>query len=110
MAERVNRAPALVVSVLFHVLVIGASLVAWPWKKEVKPLAVTPVTILTSAELAALTAAEQSDTPTPAQTPEPDPVAEPAPLAPEPAPEPVAETPAEEPVAETPASARPGRR
>lgn len=88
MAERVNRAPALVVSVLFHVLVIGASLVAWPWKKEVKPLAVTPVTILTSAELAALTAAEQSDTPTPAQTPEPDPVAEPAPLAPEPAPEP----------------------
>ena len=57
MAERVNRAPALVVSVLFHVLVIGASLVAWPWKKEVKPLAVTPVTILTSAELAALTAA-----------------------------------------------------
>lgn len=88
MAERANRAPAFVVSVLLHVLIIGASLVAWPWKKEIKPLAVTPVTILTSDQLAALTAAEQADVPTLAQTQEPDPVADPAPLAPEPAPEP----------------------
>jgi outer membrane biosynthesis protein TonB len=88
MAERANRAPAFVVSVLLHVAIIGASLVAWPWKKEVRPLAVTPVTILTSDQLAALSAAEQSDEPAPAETPEPDPAAEPAPLAPDPAPEP----------------------
>lgn len=89
MAERSIRAPAFVVSVLFHVAIIGASLVAWPWKKETRPLAVTPVTLLTSEDLAALTAAQQSDTPTPAQTPEPDPVAEPAPVAPTPVPDPV---------------------
>lgn len=88
MAQRVNRTPALVVSVLLHAAIIGASLVAWPWKKEIKPLAVTPVTLLTSEELAELTAAEQSDVPAPAQTPQPDPVAEPAPVAPTPAPEP----------------------
>ena len=67
MAQRVNRTPAIVVSILLHAAIIGASLVAWPWKKEIKPLAVTPVTLLTSDQLAALSAAEQSDEPTPAR-------------------------------------------
>jgi outer membrane biosynthesis protein TonB len=108
MAQRVNRTPALVVSVLLHVAIIGGSLVAWPWKKEIRPLAVTPVTLLTSEDLAALSAAEQSDVPAPAQTPEPDPVAEPAPVTPEPAPEPQpAPAPAPRPAPPKPAPEKP---
>lgn len=90
MADRVNRSSALVVSVLLHAAVIGASLVAWPWSKEIKPVEVTPVTLLTAQDIARLSAAEQSDVPETARDPEPTPDAPPEPaaetLAPEPKP------------------------
>lgn len=88
MADRVNRSSAFLVSVLLHAAVIGASLVAWPWSRDIKPAEVTPVTLLTAADIARLSAAEQSDVPETAQDPEPTPEAPPEPAAETPAPEP----------------------
>jgi outer membrane biosynthesis protein TonB len=89
-AERRQLAPALTASALLHLVVIGAGFVAWPWIHKVVPVNATPVTLLTSADLARLTAAQRSETPSPAQAPDSQPEATPAPPpAPEPAPTPI---------------------
>ncbi len=88
-ADRRQLAPALTASALLHLCVIGAGFVAWPWIHKIVPVTVTPVTLLTSADLARLTAAQRSETPSPAQAPEPEPEATPTPPpAPTPAPTP----------------------
>jgi protein TonB len=88
-AERRHLAPALTASALLHLGLLGAGLVAWPWIHKIVPVTVTPVTLLTSADLARLTAAQRSDTPSPAQAEDPQPEATPTPPpAPTPAPTP----------------------
>jgi protein TonB len=87
--DRRQLAPALTASAVLHLVVIGAGFVAWPWIHKIVPVTVTPVTLLTSADLARLTAAQRSETPSPAQAPEPEPEATPTPPpAPTPAPTP----------------------
>jgi protein TonB len=99
--QRSNFASVLVLSALLHVIVLGASLVHWPWLRTVIPVQVTPVTLLTTAQIAKMAAAAQSDTPQSAQakapvpdappdapTPEPDPAPPEPPPAPKPAPTP----------------------
>lgn len=108
-----DRRLALVLSILFHLAVFGAGMVSWRWFGRGKPVEVTPVTLLTSKEVAELMAAEESPEPAPAATEDPV-IAEPLPEAPAPAPVPkaaaapaaptpkVAPTPAPTPKAKTP--------
>ena len=93
--QRSNFASVFILSALLHVVVLGASLVHWPWLRPVIPVKVTPVTLLTTAQIAKLVAAAQSDTPQSAQaeTPVPDappdaPTPEPPAAPPEPPPAP----------------------
>lgn len=86
-ADRRKLAPALTASAALHLIIFGAGVIAWPWIHKVVPVQVTPVTLLTSTELARLTAAERAEKPEPAATPEPEPEAPPAPP-PTPAPAP----------------------
>src|SRR4051794_2797526 len=95
--QRSNFASVLVLSALLHVIVLGASLVHWPWLHRIVPVKVTPVTLLTTAQIMKMAAAVESDTPQSAQaeTPvadappdAPTPVPDPAPPEPPPAPKP----------------------
>jgi len=56
-ARSQNRSPAMLASLLLHAGLIGATLVVWPWARQITPVQVTPVTLMTSADLARLTAA-----------------------------------------------------
>jgi outer membrane biosynthesis protein TonB len=85
-ARSQNRMPALFASLLLHAGVIAAGLIVWPWARHIVPVEVTPVTLLTSADLARLTAAQQSDTAQTAQVEEPAEVPDTQPVAPTPAP------------------------
>jgi outer membrane biosynthesis protein TonB len=87
-AETRKLAPALTASALLHLGLFGAGLVAWPWIHKIVPVQVTPVTLLTSDQLAALTAATRAEKPEQATTPDPEPVTQPSPP-PAPAPAPV---------------------
>jgi len=85
-----HYAGPLAISLLLHVTVLTAGMIAWPWLGKTKVVQVTPVTLLTAQQLEKLTAAEQSPTPQEAKTEEPDLAAkaeQPAPK-PEPAPTP----------------------
>lgn len=93
--ERSGHGRFLIASVILHVVVLGAGLIDWPWFGNIKTVPVTPVTILTSDQLAKLMAAEESFEPQQAQTEEPLPEAppeattpQPTPAAPEPVPAP----------------------
>ena len=89
--ERSEPYPALAASVLLHGLVLAAGLIAWPWlSKPIRMGDVTTVTLMTSADVANLRAAEQGVTPTDAATETPTPAApaQAAPPAPQPAPTP----------------------
>jgi outer membrane biosynthesis protein TonB len=103
------------VSVLLHLTVLTAGLIAWPWLGKTRIVQVTPVTILTAKQIEKLSAAEQAPTPQEAQTEEPEPQApaevptpkpEPAPPqpapAPKPAPQPKVPTPQPKPVEKGP--------
>lgn len=94
-SERLNFTPSMVASVALHALVLGAGLIAWPWIGKPKVVQVTPVTLMTSAEMAKLTAAARSETPQEAKVEEPEPAApvdtpspQPEPKPPEPPPAP----------------------
>lgn len=84
---RINRPQALALSTVLHVLVFGAGMLSWSWFGKSTPIEVTPVTLMTAAEVAKLMAAEESPTPERASTETPEP-ADPVPLAPEPTPTP----------------------
>lgn len=85
---RINRSRALVLSALLHAGVVGFSLVSWHFFGKAIPVEVTPVTLMTSSEVAKLVAANRSDEPAPAAVEEPTPEAPPLPPAPTPAPVP----------------------
>ncbi len=82
-----DRRTALVLSALLHIGVFGAGMISWRWFGKPMPVEVTPVTLMTSDEVARLMAAEESPTREPAATEEPA-IAEPLPEAPAPAPVP----------------------
>lgn len=95
--ERSDLTGVLVVSALLHAGLLAAGMVSWPWARRIEQVQVTPVTLLTTEELARLTAAAQSPTPEPAEVEDPLETAppdaafeEPAPVAPEPPPAPAA--------------------
>src|SRR5690349_14701471 len=90
--ERTNYAGVLFLSLILHVVVLGAGLVHWPWLGKTKIVQVTPVTLLTSNEMAKLMAAARSETPQQAKAE--DPVAEAPPEAPVPEPQPTPPEPA----------------
>jgi outer membrane biosynthesis protein TonB len=92
---RTSYGGPLAISLLLHVTVLGAGLIAWPWLGKTKVVQVTPVTLLTAAQLQKLSAAAQADAPQEAKTEEPvpeapadEPVPEPKPAPPEPKPAP----------------------
>jgi len=82
-----KRGP-LLASLALHLAVLTASLVSWPWSSRPIKMEVTPVTLLTSEQLAELMAATHSDEPRQAAVEEPAPEPIPEPPAPAPAPEP----------------------
>ncbi len=80
--------PAAAGSVLLHAGVAAALLISWPWAKDLKVGAVTPVTIVANAPVTDLRAAEQAPETQTAQTeaPVPDAAAQSSPPEPTPAP------------------------
>jgi protein TonB len=80
--------PAAAGSVLLHAGVAAAMLISWPWAKDLKVGAVTPVTIVANAPVTDLREAEQAPETQTAQTeaPVPDAPAQSAPPEPTPAP------------------------
>jgi outer membrane biosynthesis protein TonB len=101
--ESLERVPALAAAVAFHVGVLVLALMLGQWLNRPEPITqITPVTLMTSADVAAARAAMQADqaqdaaTPAPVmQAPEPAPAPAPAPT-PTPAP-PAPPTPAPKP-------------
>ena len=86
-AETRKLAPALTASAVLHVAIFGAGFIAFALGPKIVPVQVTPVTLMTSDQLAALTAATRAEKPEQATTPAPEPVTRPAPTpAPTPAP------------------------
>ncbi|MFN3511790.1 MAG: energy transducer TonB [Phenylobacterium sp.] len=83
-----ERSRALVASALLHAGVVVATLISWPWSRELKIGSAVPVNIVASAPSADLRPAIQADEALPAQTEEPTPAAPPEPAAPEPTPQP----------------------
>jgi len=76
--ERSEPLPALAASAFLHVAVLGAALFLSQWlAKPLRVGEVTTVTLMTSADVANLRAAEPSPTPTDASTPTPVPTAPP---------------------------------
>ncbi|MBQ1542940.1 MAG: energy transducer TonB [Caulobacteraceae bacterium] len=89
-----DRYPALAASALLHAAVLVAGMVAFHFRQPLKVQQVTPVTLLTSAQIANLRAAVEAQTPQEAQTETPVAQAPPEPPAPTPAPAPPAPAPA----------------
>jgi outer membrane biosynthesis protein TonB len=74
---------------MLHLAVFGAGFIAFSFGPKIVPVEVTPVTLLTSDQLAALTAATRADKPEQATAPDPEPEPQPSPPpAPTPAPVP----------------------
>ncbi len=84
---QMDRRTALVLSALLHLGIFGAGMISWRWFGKPVPVEVTPITLMTSDEVAKLMAAEESPTPEPAATEDPA-IAEPLPEAPTPSPTP----------------------
>ena len=102
--ESLERVPALAASAALHVGVLFLALLLGLWLNRPEPISqVTPVTLMTSADVAAARAAMQADQAQEASTPAPAPQAPEPPPAPVPAPTP---TPAP-PAPPTPAPPRP---
>lgn len=95
--ERSGHAKFLAASIALHVIVLGAGLISWPWLGKTKVIPATPVTLLTSAQMEKLMAAQESPEPQHAQTEEPVPDAQPEPPTPEPSPAPPEPAPAPQP-------------
>lgn len=85
-----ERSPALLGSLALHLGVLLATLVTWPWARELKVGAVVPINIVSNAPATGVSAAVAADEILEAQTPEPVPEAPP----PEPVPPPPAPAPA----------------
>lgn len=91
---RTHYAGPLMISLLLHVTVLTAGMIAWPWLGKTRIVQVTPVTLLTAKQLEKLSAATQSETPQQAATPDPEPTPKVETPAPEPAPTPPVPAPA----------------
>lgn len=88
-----DRYPAYAASAGLHLIVLLAGVIAWPWMAPTKIMTVTPVTLVTRAEVTDLRAAEKAETvqeaaiETPVETAPPEVVTPPppAPAKPQPA-------------------------
>lgn len=56
-----DRVPAYAASAGLHLIVLLAGVIAWPWTAPTKIMAVTPVTLVTRAEVTDLRAADKAD-------------------------------------------------
>jgi outer membrane biosynthesis protein TonB len=86
-----ERSPALIASALLHAGLLIATMITWPWTRELKVGAVVPVNIVSSAPATELRPAVQAEEEAPAQAEEPTPEApppEPVPPPPQPQPQP----------------------
>ncbi len=92
-----DRYPAYAASAGLHLIVLLAGVIAWPWMAPTKIMTVTPVTLVSRAEVTDLRAAEKAETvqeaaiETPVETAPPEVVTPPppAPAKPQPTPKPV---------------------
>ena len=57
-----DRYPAYAASAGLHLIVLLAGVIAWPWMAPTKIMTVTPVTLVTRAEVTDLRAAEKAET------------------------------------------------
>jgi periplasmic protein TonB len=91
-----ERSPALIASLALHLALVAATMITWPWAKELKVGSVVPINIVSSAPPTGVSQAVQAEEVLEAQTEEPVPEAPPPePLPPPPAPQPApAPTPA----------------
>jgi len=95
-----DRYPAYAASAGLHLIVLLAGVIAWPWMAPTKIMTVTPVTLVTRAEVTDLRAAEKAEAvqeaaiETPVETAPPEVVTPPAPAKPQPTPKPVPPKPA----------------
>lgn len=86
-----ERSPYLIASLALHLALLVATLVTWPWARELKVGAVVPINIVSTAPPSGVSAAVAAEEVLEAQTPEPLPQApppEPVPPPPQPAPTP----------------------
>jgi outer membrane biosynthesis protein TonB len=92
-----DRYPAYAASAGLHLILLLAGVIAWPWMAPTKIMTVTPVTLVSRAEVTDLRAAEKAETvqeaaiETPVETAPPEVVTPPppAPAKPQPTPKPV---------------------
>lgn len=99
-----DRYPAYAASAGLHLIVLLAGVIAWPWMAPIKIMTVTPVTLVTQAEVTDLRAAEKAETvqeaaiEAPVETAPPEVVTPPPPAktqpTPQPAPKPLTAKPA----------------
>jgi len=95
-----DRYPAYAASAGLHLIVLLAGVIAWPWMAPTKIMTVTPVTLVTRAEVTDLRAAEKAEAvqeaaiETPVETAPPEVVTPPPPAKPQPTPKPVPPKPA----------------
>lgn len=98
-----ERSKALIASAVLHAGVVIATLITWPWARELRVGAVVPVNIVSNAPSTGLRQAVQAEEEAPAQVEEPVPDAPPPePLPPQPQPQPTP-TPTPAPSAKAPA-------
>lgn len=83
-----ERSPALIASALLHVGLLAATLITWPWTRELKVGASVPINIVSSAPSADLRPAVEAEAPQEAMTEAPVPDAPVEAVTPEPAPVP----------------------
>ncbi|MCX8498801.1 MAG: hypothetical protein ORN25_05495, partial [Caulobacteraceae bacterium] len=57
-----DRYPAYAASAGLHLIVLLAGVIAWPWMAPTEIMTVTPVTLVTRAEVTDLRAAEKAET------------------------------------------------
>lgn len=117
--QTVNRPTALGLSILLHGGLLLAGFIAWPFAAQRPPVHITPVTLMTAAEIAPLREAEEAPEPQQAQVEKPEPAPAkaqpppkptppaPKPPAPLPPPKPAKPEPAPKPVAKAVAPAKP---
>lgn len=89
-----DRYPAYAASAGLHLIVLLAGVIAWPWMTPTKIMTVTPVTLVTRAEVTDLRAAEKAETvqeaaiEAPVETAQPEVVTPPPPAKTQPTPQP----------------------
>lgn len=89
-----DRYPAYAASAGLHLIVLLAGVIAWPWMTPTKIMTVTPVTLVTRAEVTDLRAAEKAETvqeaaiEAPVETAPPEVVTPPPPAKTQPTPQP----------------------